>query len=94
MSNGTKAFSVSGPLLEESWILFFKHADDLKDVTFDLNGFADGRVAVEELLCCVRAEDDDLPMVGEVGGLEVAALVDVQTPHATVGEVRLPCSGC
>ncbi len=35
----------------------------------------------------MRAEDDDLAMIGEVGWLEVAALVDVKLAHAAVGEV-------
>ncbi len=67
--------------------LVVEDADDLEDVAFDLDGFADGRVAVEEFLRGVRAEDDDLAMIGEVGGLEVAALVDVEAAHAAVGEV-------
>ena len=87
VSKGTKAFSVSGPLLEESWILLSEDADDLEDVAFDFDGLADGWVAVEELLRGVGAEDDDLAMVGEVGGLEVTALVDVESSHASVGEV-------
>ncbi len=33
----------------------------------------------------MRAEDDDLAMLGEVGGLEVAALGDVQLAHGAVG---------
>ena len=64
-----------------------QNADDLKDVAFDLDDSADGREAVEELLCGVRAEDDDLAMVGEVGGFKVAALVDVKPAHSAVGEV-------
>src|SRR5260370_6793128 len=32
-------------------------------------------------------EDDDLPVVGEVGGLEVSTLCNVQPPHAAVGEL-------
>ena len=65
----------------------FQDADDLKDVAFDLNRFAYRRVAVEELLRCVRAEDDDLPMVGKVCGLEVSALFDVEFSHAAIGKV-------
>src|SRR5258708_40307345 len=33
------------------------------------------------------AEDDDLAMVGEVGGLEVSALCDVQPSHTAVGKL-------
>ncbi len=62
-----------------------KDADDLEDVAFDFDRFADRWVAVEEFLRGVGAEDDDLPMLGEVGGLEVAALGDVQFAHAAVG---------
>ena len=56
-------------------------------MAFDFNGFAYGRVAVEELLRGVGAEDDDVAMIGEVGGLEVAALGDIEFAHAAVGEV-------
>jgi hypothetical protein len=62
-------------------------ADDGEGLAFDLDDFADGRVAVEELLGGVGAEDDDLAVVGEVGGLEEAALVDVEAAHAAVGKV-------
>ena len=67
--------------------MFLQDADDLEDVSFDLDRFADGRVTVEELLRGVRAEDDDLAVLGEVGWLEVASLIDVQAAHASVGEV-------
>ncbi len=62
-------------------------ADDGEGLTFDLNGFAYGRVAVEEFFSGVGAEDDDLAMLGEVGGFKVAALLDVEVAHATVGEI-------
>ena len=62
-------------------------ADDLEGLAFDLHGFADGRVAVEEFLRGVGAEDDDLAVLGEVGGLEVAAFCDVEFAHAAVGKV-------
>ena len=86
-SKGTKAFSLSGPLLEESCKLYFscEDADDLEDVAFNLDGFADGWVAIEELLCSVWAEDNDLSVLGEVGRLEVAAFGDVEFAHAAVG---------
>ena len=66
----------------------------LKDVAFDLHGFADGRVAVEELLRGVRTEDDDLAVVGEVGGLEVAALRRRRVCACRRREARWLCSGC
>ena len=49
--------------------------------------FADGRIAVEEFLRGVGAEDDDLAMLGEVVGFEVAALIDVEPAHFAVGKV-------
>jgi len=61
-------------------------ADDLEDMPFDLDGFADGWVAVEELLRGMAAEDDDLTVFGEVGRLEVAAFGDVEFAHAAVGQ--------
>ena len=35
----------------------------------------------------MRTEDDDLAMIGEVAGFEVAALVDVELAHSAVREV-------
>ena len=84
---GDEGVFVVGAVVGGVLDLGLEDADDLEDVAFDLNGFAYGRVAVEELLRGVRAEDDDLTMLGEVGGLEVAALVDVEFAHAAVGEV-------
>ncbi len=62
-------------------------ADHVEDLAFDLHCFADGRVAVEEFLRGVGAEDDDLAVVGEVGGLEVAALFDDEVAHLAVGQI-------
>ena len=64
-----------------------QYADHLEDVSLDLDRFADRRIAIEELLRGVRAEDNDLTMIGEVSGLEVAALGDIQLPHSAVGEI-------
>ena len=91
---GDEGVFVVGTVVGGVLDLGFQDADDLEDVAFDLDRFADGRVAVEEFLRCVRAEDDDLTVLGEVGGFEVAALVDVEFSHAAVGEVRWPCSEC
>ncbi len=84
---GDEGVLVVGAVVGGVLDLVAQHADDLKDVAFDLDRFADGRVAVEELLRGVRAEDDDLAVLGEVGGLEVAALVDVELAHAAVGKL-------
>jgi hypothetical protein len=46
----------------------FQYANYLKDVFLDLYRFAEGRVTAEGLLRRIRAEDDDLPMGGEVCG--------------------------
>ena len=67
--------------------LVAQDADDGEGLAFDLHRLADGRIAVEELFRGVRAEDDDLAMVGDVGGFEVAALFDVELAHAAVGQV-------
>jgi hypothetical protein len=58
----------------------FQYANYLKDVFLDLYRFAEGRVTAEGLLRRIRAEDDDLPMGGEVCRLEVSALIDIQLP--------------
>jgi hypothetical protein len=67
--------------------LVAQQADDGEGLAFDLHDLADRRIAVEELFRGVRAEDHDLAMLGEVGGLEVAALFDVELAHAAVGQV-------
>ncbi len=82
---GNEGVLVVGAIVGGVLDLGLEDADDLEDVAFDLDGFADGRIAVEELLRGVRPEDDDLAMLGEVGGLEVAALGDVQLAHGAVG---------
>ena len=91
---GTKMFSLSGPLLEESWILLRRTPMTVKGWPSICDDFADGRVAVEEFVGGVGAEDDDLAVVGEVGGFEVAAVLRRRACAFRRRGGRWPWTGC